>query len=160
MKDTFTQFIRLGIAILLLAMVLYWVDATWYAPDRLPTCVQANLPANRICLETVHNQYNNKAVWIDARSASDYEIHRLILSDAPVYPIRKGPDMAHQIDAAIASMLEAADTGACIVIFCKGDCTASEEIAAELRNLGIIEAPIYTLEGGWDALKADGMLLP
>lgn len=160
MKDTFIQFIRLGIAILLLAVVLYWVDATWYAPERLPACVQENLPPNRICLETIHNKYNNKVVWVDARSASDYEIHRLILSNTTVYPIRKGPDMQHQIDAAIASMLEAADKGECIVVFCSGDCTASEEIAAELRNLGLIDAPIYTLEGGWDALKADGMLLP
>ena len=45
----------------------------------------------------------------------------------------------------------------CIVVFCTGECTAAEEIAAELHELGIIEAPIHVLEGGWEVLKASGM---
>ena len=58
---------------------------------------------------------------------------------------------------AIKPLLEAAERNECSVVFCTAECTASEEIAAELRELGLIEAPIYTLQGGWNALRAAGM---
>jgi hypothetical protein len=80
-----------------------------------------------------------------------------MLAENRMFPIRKGAEMQQQIDAAIARMLEAAEKNECIVVFCTAECTASEEIAAELRELGLIEAPIYTLQGGWDALKRAGM---
>jgi len=158
MKDTFAQIVRLGIIILLLAGVLYWADAAWFAPRRLPPCVQANLPEGRICLDTVRGQWSNRAVWIDARSASDFELNHLMFSDNRMFPIRSGPERQQQVDAAIGRLLEAEERGECIVVFCTGDCTASTEIAAHLRELGIISAPIYVLEGGWDALKAAGMV--
>ena len=68
MKDTFAQLIRLGLIILALAVVLYWVDAAWFAPRRLPACVQAELPEGRMCLETVRAKYGDKVVWVDARN--------------------------------------------------------------------------------------------
>lgn len=159
MKDAITQFLRMGIAIVALAFVLYWVDATWFAPKRLPACVQADLPQGRVCLETLRTRHHDKVVWVDARSLADYELNHLVLSENRMFPIRKGEDFQHLLDAAMERLLAAADNGECIVVFCKGDCGAAEEIAAELRNLGMIEAPIYTLEGGWDALKADASLL-
>ena len=158
MKDTFAQFIRLGLIILGLAAVLYWVDTAWMAPHRLPPCVQEKLPENRVCLETVLRQYGDKIIWIDARSAADFELNQLILSDNRMFPIRKGVDMQQQIDIAIGRLLEAADRGECVVVFCTNDCTSSDEIAKELRSLGMIDAPIFTLEGGWDALKARNFL--
>lgn len=158
MKDTFTQAIRLGIIILLLACVLGWADAVFFAPRRLPACVQEKLAPGRICLETLRHRHQNRVVWIDARSQSDYELNHLMLPENRMFPIRKGADMQQQIDAAIGRMLEAADLGECIVVFCTADCTASDEIAAELRELGLIEAPIYTLEGGWPVLVASGLV--
>lgn len=158
MKDTFAQFIRLGLIILGLAAVLYWVDSVWIAPHRLPACVQEKLPENRVCLETVLSRYGNKIIWIDARSESDFELNRLMLSENRMFPIRRGAMMQQQIDAAIGRLLEAQEHGECVVVFCNNDCSSAEEIAEELRALGMIDAPVYTLEGGWDALKARNLL--
>ena len=157
MKDTFTQAIRLGVYILILAFVLGWADVVFFAPRRQPACVQDKLPRGRICPETLAAQYGDRVVWVDARSQADYELNHLMLADNRMFPIRKGAEMQQQIDAAIGRMLEAAEQGECIVVFCTAECTASEEIADELRGLGIIEAPIYTLHGGWDSLKSSGM---
>ena len=158
MNDTFTQAIRLGIIILLLACVLGCADAVFFAPRRLPVCVQSKLPEGRICLETLRSRPQARVVWIDARSQSDFELNPLMLPENRMFPIRKGPAMQQQIEAAIGRMLEAAEKNECIVVFCTADCTASDEIAAELRDLGLIDAPIYTLEGGWPVLKASGMV--
>lgn len=158
MKDTFAQFIRLGLIMLGLAAVLYWADSAWMAPRRLPPCVQDKLPQHRICPETVLSRYGDKIIWIDARSAADFELNHLMLSENRMFPIRKGVDMQQQIDAAIGRLLEARERGECVVVFCTNDCSSAEEIAAELRSLGMIEAPIYTLEGGWDALKVRNLL--
>lgn len=158
MRDTFAQFIRLGLAIVGLAFVLYWLDVTWFAPNRMPPCVQDQLPENRVCLETVLSQYGDKIIWIDARSAADYELNHLMLSENRMFPVRKGPDMQLQLDAAVGRMIDATDRGECVVVFCKGDCGSADEIAEEIRSLGIIDAPIYTLEGGWDVLKANNLL--
>ncbi len=81
-----------------------------------------------------------------------------MLSENRMFPIRRGVDMQQQIDAAIGRLLEAQERGECVVVFCTADCGSAEEIAGELRALGMIEAPIYTLEGGWDALKARNLL--
>lgn len=158
MKDTFAQLIRLGVMILALAVVLYWVDAAWFAPRRLPACVQNELAEGRVCLETVRTQYGDKVVWIDARSESDYEINHLMFNDNRMFPVRPGAQKQQLVDAAIERMMEAGDKGECIVVFCTNDCTSSEEIARELRELQVTEAPIYVLEGGWDVLKAAGMV--
>lgn len=157
MKDTLMQFVRLGIIILMVGFVLFWADKTWFAPHRVPPCAQETLPAGRMCLETLMQQYRDHVVWVDARSQSDFELNHLVLGDNRMFPIRKGADMQQLTDAALARLMEAQERGECIVVFCSGDCGAAEEIAAELRSLGLIEAPIYTLEGGWDALKAAGM---
>ncbi len=158
MRDTFAQFVRLGVMIPGLAVLLYWVDATWFAPRRMPPCVQDRLPENRMCLETLRNRYGDKIIWVDARSAADYELNHLMMSENRMFPIRKGADMQLQIDAAIGRLLEAHERGECVVVFCTQECSSAEEIAQELRLLGMIDAPIYTLEGGWNSLKAAGML--
>lgn len=158
MKDTFAQLIRLGLIIVALAFVLYWVDAAWFAPRRLPACVQSELPQGRVCLETVRQQWQDRVVWVDARSESDFEINYLMFNDNRMFPIRPGAQRQQLIDAAAERLMTAGDKGECIVVFCTGDCTSSEEIAAELRELQLTEAPIYVLEGGWDVLRAAGMV--
>lgn len=158
MKDTFAQLVRLGVAILLLAAALYWVDSVYFAPKRIPVCVQEKLPEGRICLSTLRSVWRDRVVWIDARSESDYELNHLLLRDNRMFPIRKGPEMQQQIDAAIERLIEAQERGECVVVFCTSECTASTEVADDLRRLGLIEAPIYVLEGGWAALKEGGMV--
>lgn len=157
MKDTLMQFVRLGLIILVVAFALFWADKTWFAARRVPPCVQAQLPKGRVCLETLRRQYRDNIVWVDARSQSDFELNHLVFGDNRMFPIRKGPELQQLTDAALARLMEAQERGECIAVFCTGDCGAAEEIAAELRALGLIEAPIYALEGGWDALKAAGM---
>lgn len=158
MKDTLTQFVRLGIVILMVAFVLFWADKTWFAPRRLPPCVQAQLPKGRICMETLQHEYRDRVVWIDARSISDFELNHLMFADNRMFPVRKGGELQQQLDAALGRMMEAQARGECVVVFCTGDCGAAEDIAAEIRALGLVEAPVYTLEGGWEALKAAGLL--
>jgi len=158
MKDTFAQLVRLGVAILVLAGILYWVDSAWFAPRRMPACVQEKLPEGRICLATLRSIWHDRVVWIDARSESDFELNHLMLRDNRMFPIRRGDDMQQQVDAAIERLIEAQERGECIVVFCTSECTSSTEVADTLRQLGLIEAPIYVLEGGWSALKEGGMV--
>ncbi len=160
MKDTFLQLVRLGIAIVALAVLLYWVDAAFFSPGRLPACVQSELPPNRVCLETLHAEGIDKVIWIDARSQNDYEINHLMLSDNRAFPIRTGPQFEQQVDAAIDRLMNAAARGEKVVVFCTRDCESAEGIAERLRELGLIDAPIYVLEGGWDALRLDRSLVP
>ena len=157
MKDTFAQFVRLGIMILALSVVLYWVDSAWFASNRLPSCVQAELPEGRMCLETVRARYGDKIVWVDARSESDFEINHLMFNDNRMFPIRPGARMQEQVDAAAERMFRAGEQGECILVFCTNSCTSSEDVAKELRSLDF-GAPVYVLEGGWDVLKAAGMV--
>lgn len=158
MKDTFTQLVRLGVMIAALALVLYWVDSAYFAPRRLPACVQEELPEGRVCLETLRAKWQGKVVWVDARSESDYEVNHLMFKDNRMFPIRRGAQKEALIDAAIERLIAAQDNGECIVVFCTNECTASTEIAEELRNLGPIEAPVYVLQGGWAALEEGGMV--
>lgn len=165
MKDTFTQVIRLGLCIVALAIGLYAADAFIFAPDRLPPCVQENLPPGRICLENLLKTWQSKQgrdhyriVWIDARSESDYELHHLMMNEDRVFPIRPGAEMQQLMDAAIERMMDAEQRDECIVVFCTADCSSSAEIADELRRFGLIKAPIYVLEGGWAALKKSSLV--
>lgn len=158
MKDTFTQLVRLGVIMAALACVLYWVDSAYFAPRRLPACVQEQLPEGRVCFETLRTRWGGRVVWIDARSESDYELNHLMLRDDRMYPIRSGANKQELLDAAIERLIAAKDRGECIVVFCSNECSASTEIADELRHLGLIEVPVYVLQGGWAALVEGGMV--
>ncbi len=160
MKDTFLQTLRLGFAIVALAFLLYWVDAAFFAPGRLPACVQEELPTGRVCLDTLRAEGLEKVIWIDARSENDYELNHLMLSDNRAFPIRSGAHFDQQVDAAIDRLVSAAESGEKVVVFCTQDCASAEEIAGRLRDLGLIDAPIYVLEGGWETLKASGLVQP
>lgn len=165
MKDTFTQVVRIGFGIVALAVALYGADALWFAPHRLPLCEQEKLPEGRICLETALKRWMRPGepgkydiVWVDARSENDYELHHLILSEDRVFPIRPGVDMQQLLDAAIERLIEATDRQEGIIVFCTSACTASSEIAEEIRRTGLVEAPVYVLEGGWEALKKSDLV--
>ena len=164
MKDTFTQMVRMGLCILIVAGILYAADALYFAPRRIPPCVPQNLPAGHICPEpllaawqTEGDPGNYKIVWIDARSESDYELNHLIFSDDRMFPIRPGAEMQQMMDAAIERLIAARDRGVCIVVFCTESCNSSDQVAEALRDTGLLRAPIYVLEGGWPALKKLGI---
>ncbi len=159
MRDTFLQLIRLGIAIVALAALLFWADRAFFAPKRLPACVQGELPEGRVCLDTLRAQGLDKVIWIDARSESDFEVNHIMMAENRSFPIRPGAQFDHQVDAAIDRLVGAGERGEVVVVFCTRSCESAEGIATRLRELGLIEAPVYVLEGGWDALKADGTLV-
>lgn len=156
MKDTFTQFIRLGLLILTFGMVLYWVECTWFAPARV-VCVQDKLDAEgkgHICWHTLMQRYApDKIIWIDARSEADYEKNRLAGTNA--YPIRPGAQRDEFFLNVEERLFHATERGECIVVFCTASCTASDEISAYLRDEGGLDAPVYVLQGGWDTIKAE-----
>lgn len=164
MKDSFTQFIRLGLIILVLGMLLYWVECAYFAPARI-VCNQEQLDAegkNHICWRTLMLRYDDdEIIWIDARSEADYEKNRLHGTRA--YPLRPGR-MKHDLFDKIEQRLnDATQHGECIVVFCTALCSASDEIAAFLRDEGGVDAPIFVLKGGWDTIKAedpDRLLVP
>ncbi len=164
MKDTFSQMVRFGLCVLVLAGILYGVDLFYFAPRRLPPCVQEQLPPGHICLDTLTSfqkdptdPRNYKIVWVDARSESDFELNHLIFPDDRMFPIRPGSAMQQLTDAAIERLMAAYDRGECIVVFCTESCNSSDQVAHELRNSGLIQAPVYVLEGGWLALKRAGI---
>ena len=165
MNDTFLQVVRIGVGIVALAILLFVADALWFAPGRLPICDPAKVPEGHICLETVlkhqmipgePGKYN--IVWIDARSENDYELHHLVLSEDRVFPVRPGANVQHLLDAAIERLIDAEARGECIVVFCTRSCNASTEVAEEIRRTGLVQAPIYVLEGGWEALKKSDLV--
>lgn len=165
MKDTFTQVVRMGFGIAALAVALYGADALWFAPHRLPPCVQERLPEGRICPESALKRWMRPGepgkyniVWVDARSENDYELHHLVLSEDRVFPIRPGAEVQQLLDAAIERLMDAEERGEAIVVFCTSACTASGEIAEEIRRTGLVHAPVYVLEGGWEALKKSGLV--
>lgn len=159
MRDTYTQMLRIGLAIVALALLLYWVDASYFAPKRIPPCRQETLPPDRICLDTLHAHWKGKVVWIDARSLSDYELNHLMFSEARMFPIRPN-DFDQLFDRAVERLIKAEEQGECIVVFCTKTCASAEEVARRLRESAFISAPVYVLEGGWDTIKSDKSLLP
>lgn len=160
MKDTFTQFIRLGLVIALLGLLLYWLDAAYFAPRRLPPCVQEELPEGFICPETLLRiPAGSSIVWIDARSLSEYEVKHMELPTNDAFPIRPGAEKDEQIIRASERLAQLSERDY-VVVFCSASCSSSKEIAAELRELAFSPAPVYILQGGWDAIRDDKAFVP
>ena len=153
MAGAISQFFRLGLIILGVGGCLWWLDGAYFAPNRLPACVAAELPEGHVCLEETLKQWGKKIVWVDARSLSDYEVSHLQLAENRMFAIRPGSEKDAQVDAAADRLIQCAERGECIVVFCSQDCSKAEDIAKDLRELGLIEAPVYVLEGGWDAIQ-------
>lgn len=160
MRDTFGQLVILGLVIVLVALGLWYVDVTYFAPGRMPPCRQENLPPDRLCLETALRQWGDRIVWIDARDQSSFERGHILLAQGRMYPLRKGAEYEELLNQALERLLDAGEKRECIIVFCGHNCSSAEEIAAELRELGMIEAPIYVLEDGWDRIKQTPSLVP
>ncbi len=165
MHDDFSQTVRLGFCILAAGAALYTADVFYFAPRRIPPCVQQELPEGHICPQELLRTWKNRAtgtgyniVWVDARSESDYELHHLMMSEDRVFPIRPGAHMQELLDAAIERLIEAETRGECIVVFCTESCASAEEIVRAIRLTGLVKAPLYVLEGGWPALLQTGIV--
>ncbi len=159
-RNIFLQFCGLGLCILVLGGVFYGLEKLYFAPDRVPPCVQSKLPPGHICPEELVDKWRDaqhpqhyRVVWVDARSESDFELNHLVRKGDAVFPIRPGLEMPRLMDAAIERLIEAEQKDECIVVFCSDSCTSSEEVAGELRRTGLISAPIFVLEGGWASVR-------
>lgn len=165
-QDDFSQTLRLGFCILATGLALYLADVFYFAPRRIPPCVQESLPPGHICPQELLRTWKKnsaggqgyKIVWVDARSESDYELHHLMMDEDRAFPIRPGVDMQQLMDAAIERLIDADNRGECIVVFCTESCSSSEEIAQAIRDTGLVKAPVYVLEGGWPTLLQTGIV--
>lgn len=159
MKNTLYPFIKLGLGILTLAFILGIIDRSIFDDKRLPACEDSKIPAGHICLDSLLAKWGERIVWIDARSQGDFEINHLQLADNRLFQIQTGSQKQAQIDAAMERLMASSEQKECIVIFCTLECSKSDDVAAELRELELIDAPIYVLEGGWEAIRKDGSLI-
>lgn len=156
MKDTFTQFVWLGLVILVLGSTLFWVDSTWFAPRRI-SCNQEALAAagkpHHICWRNLMKQYPaDKIIWLDARNPAEYEKNRL--AGTNVYRILNGTTQDSLMENIEERLEAAADKGECIVVFCSSaECNNAETAANNMREQFVFEAPVYVLYGGWETIK-------
>lgn len=81
-------------------------------------------------------------VWIDARERD--------LFNAGHVPGALNLNRSNW-DQSIPNLFSVYSTGKTIVVYCSPDCTASEEIATKLRDLGFEQ--VFVLDGGLDGWK-------
>lgn len=154
MRNTIIQFIRLGLVILALGLVLFWVEREWFAPSRI-VCNQEQLDAEgkaHICWHTLMQKYSkDKIVWIDARPENSIKNG---LTKA--YTLRPGREQELQYENVQPYIEQAGEEeDRCVVIFCSASCDASDKIYQYLKEGKGEDADIYVLEGGWDTIKAE-----
>lgn len=121
------------------------------APDRSVPCVQAELEADQVCLETVLSEWGGDVLWVDARSDREYKKGHL--PDAILIP---ETDAENQI--AVPETMErigmAGVESRKLVVYCGTDaCGSSELVAEKIRATGF-HSEVYVLFGGWKAVMA------
>jgi len=141
------QLLRILFFSLLLAGAIAVVH-TRFAKQQIVLCQQDKLPAHKLCYKTVQQRFAPQdIVWIDARSQDAFERKSI---DANVYALRMDSNYQNLLRQAMPALLD----GSVIVIFCDKNCSASEEIYKRLKDPDLaIDAEIYVLEGGWDAIQ-------
>lgn len=136
----------------ILGAILAGIDYFFLAPGRVPACDSAKLKPGYICPEEAQTKWGTKIIWIDARSMDAFERSTLKVNPARIYPIRNDEKAQELIAAAMPRLHQAGFSKECIIVFCDKDCASSADVADKLRSFGL-KAPIFVLEGGWDALK-------
>ncbi|MFC5049158.1 rhodanese-like domain-containing protein [Rubritalea spongiae] len=124
------------------------------APDHSVPCVQAELKADQVCLETVMSEWNGDVLWVDARSDREYRKGHL-----PEALLISETDAENQI--AVPETMErigmAGVEGRKLVVYCGTDaCGSSELVAEKIRTTGF-HSEVYVLFGGWKAVMASGV---
>ncbi len=156
-KSIIPSILRLGVVILLLAGGLALLDRFYLSQTQKSSCVQADLPEGVMCIESILKEWGQRIVWVDTRHDNDFMTNHLIFSDNRMFHIQPGVKMQSQFDAALTRLFEAQEKNECVVIFCKQGCESSSEVAKHLRESGMVDAPVYVLHGGWDALLDAGI---
>jgi rhodanese-related sulfurtransferase len=123
-------------------------------PDRSVPCVQAEMKADQVCLDTVMNEWMGDVLWVDARSAREFK--KAHLPEAILIP---EIDVENQI--AVQETMEriglAGVEGKKLVVYCGTDaCGSSELVAKKIRETGF-HSEVFVLYGGWKAVIARQM---
>ncbi len=148
---------RLGLVMVVLALILALIDSLFLNSSDKQLCDQSTLPEGVLCVETLQREWENRVVWIDTRHDNDYTTNHLIFPDRRMFRIQSGVKMQGQLDAALTRLIEAQEKNECILVFCKKGCDSADYIAQKLRETELIDAPIYVLSDGWDALLEAGI---
>lgn len=121
---------------------------TRFAKQQIVLCQQDKLPAHKLCYSTLQQRFApDDIVWIDARPQDAFERKTI---DAKVYALRMDGNYQSLLSRVMPELLDAK----VIVIFCDKHCNASEEIYKRLKDPDLaIDADIFVLEGGWDAIQ-------
>lgn len=157
MKETVVQLVKLAVLAVLASGIAFLADWKWLNPGRTAPCDPANLPPGHICLATAKETWNDKIVWVDARSQDAFE--RGTVKARRVVPLRNDSRAQELLAEAMPALHQAGFEQSCIVVFCDRNCSASTEIADKLKTFQL-QAPIYILEGGWDEIRKDPELAP
>lgn len=165
MKSLLFPFLKLMCAVALVAAGIWYLHSEVLGYKR-NICVQAELSEGHVCLSTVMKDWDGRVLWVDARSQDAFErsttvdaggVRRLGVG-GQVLPLRNDLQGETLLAQAMPRFLEA--EGLKIVVFCDKSCQSADEVAARLRSPDLgIEAPVYVLEGGWDALRRDERFL-
>ncbi len=156
-KSSIPSLLRLGLIFMLVAGVLALMDRVYFQDAQKSVCVQADLAEGELCIATVTKEWGQRVVWVDTRHDNDFMTNHLIFPDNRMFRIQPGVKMQAQFDAALTRLFEASEKNECIVVFCKKGCDSASEVAIYLRESGMVDAPVYVLSGGWDALLDAGI---
>lgn len=122
-------------------------------PDRRVPCDARRLAnPDEICLDRVTGEWRGKVLWVDARSRSDWK--RDGLPGSLLFNIDPAEDM-NRMEAEAAQRISEAER---VVVYCASEsCGTSRQVAGRIRDMGL-GPQVYVLHGGWQALRAAGMI--
>lgn len=121
-------------------------------PQRGVSCRLEDLKEHEICLATVMERWQGKALWIDARPRREWQ------ADGMPGSLLWNLDPHEDANAFEAAVMEKLVENPPVVVYCsEGNCGVSSQIAERILKLGVTDQ-VYALKGGVGALRAAGMI--
>lgn len=123
-------------------------------PERGPApCDVAKLRKHEICLEQVKERWKEGILWVDARPRAEWAANGV--EGSILWNLDPKEDgLKFEADA----MERLAAGPPVVIVYCGSEsCGVSEQVAARIRTLGVVEE-VHYLHGGAEALAAAGML--